>query len=132
MVGATLNRTLKSYALAIVGAEYVLGWLPKGTHNWHQFVTPAEFKTHFARAGLKTIGEAGVTYNPLTRRWSLSRDTSVNYMVAARRPGGVGQARGTGRLFAGRPHARAAKPLRGDPRPERWQSGRMHRTRNAA
>lgn len=86
MVGATLNRTLKSYALAIVGAEYVLGWLPKGTHNWHQFVTPAEFKGHFRRAGLTQVAEAGVTYNPLTTRWSLSRDMGVNYMLAARRP----------------------------------------------
>ena len=86
MVGATLNRTLKSYALAIVGAEYVLGWLPKGTHNWHQFVTPTEFKAHFRRAGLTQVAEAGVTYNPLTTRWSLSRDMGVNYMLAARRP----------------------------------------------
>ena len=86
MIGATLNRTLKSYALAIVGAEYVLGWLPRGTHDWRQFVTPAEFKAHMARAGLREAGEAGVTYNPLTARWSLSRDLGVNYMVAARRP----------------------------------------------
>ncbi len=86
MVGATLNRTLKSYALAIVGAEYVLRWLPRGTHDWRQFVTPDEFKTHMRRAGLRDVGEAGVTYNPLTARWSLSRDLSVNYMVAARRP----------------------------------------------
>jgi 2-polyprenyl-6-hydroxyphenyl methylase/3-demethylubiquinone-9 3-methyltransferase len=86
IVGATLNRTLKSYALAIVGAEYVLGWLPKGTHNWHQFVTPTEFKAHFRRAGLTHVAEAGVAYNPLTTRWSLSRDMGVNYMVAARRP----------------------------------------------
>ncbi|WP_158807970.1 bifunctional 2-polyprenyl-6-hydroxyphenol methylase/3-demethylubiquinol 3-O-methyltransferase UbiG [Beijerinckia sp. L45] len=86
IVGATLNRTLKSYALAIVGAEYVLGWLPRGTHNWQQFVTPAEFKGHFRRAGLTQVAEAGVTYNPLTARWALSRDMGVNYMVAARRP----------------------------------------------
>ena len=86
MVGATLNRTLKSYALAIVGAEYVLGWLPRGTHNWHQFVTPSEFKAHMRRAGLRGVAESGVSYNPLTARWSLSRDMGVNYMVAARRP----------------------------------------------
>ncbi len=86
LVGATLNRTLKSYALAIVGAEYVLGWLPRGTHNWHQFVTPAEFQAHLRRAGLAAAGEAGVTFSPLTGRWSLSRDLGVNYMVAARRP----------------------------------------------
>lgn len=88
IVGATLNRTLKSYALAIVGAEYVLRWVPRGTHDWHQFVTPDEFKTHFRRAGLVDIAEAGVVYNPLTTRWALSKDMDVNYMVAARRPGG--------------------------------------------
>lgn len=87
IVGATLNRTLKSYALAIVGAEYVLRWVPRGTHDWHQFVTPEEFKAHFRRAGLASIAEAGVVYSPLTGRWALSKDMDVNYMVAARRPG---------------------------------------------
>jgi 2-polyprenyl-6-hydroxyphenyl methylase/3-demethylubiquinone-9 3-methyltransferase len=86
IVGATLNRTLKSYALAIVGAEYLLRWVPRGTHNWHQFVTPDEFKGHFRRAGLIDAAEAGVVYHPLTGRWSLSKDMEVNYMVAARRP----------------------------------------------
>jgi len=86
MVGATLNRTLKSYALAIVGAEYVLRWVPKGTHDWQKFVTPSEFKAHFRRAGLTNIAETGVIYNPLTARWSLAHDMGVNYMVAARRP----------------------------------------------
>ncbi len=88
MIGATLNRTMKSYALAIVGAEYVLGWLPRGTHDWHQFVTPAEFKDFMGRAGLVHVAEAGVTYAPLRDRWHLSRDMGCNYMVAARRPGG--------------------------------------------
>ena len=86
MIGATLNRTMKSYALAIVGAEYVLRWLPRGTHDWNQFVTPGEFKAYMARAGLAPIAEAGVTYNPLRDRWHLSRDLGCNYMVAARRP----------------------------------------------
>lgn len=86
LVAATLNRTLKSYALAIVGAEYVLRWVPKGTHDWHQFVTPAELKAHFTRSGLAVTAACGVTYNPLTDRWSRSRDMDVNYMVAARRP----------------------------------------------
>jgi 2-polyprenyl-6-hydroxyphenyl methylase/3-demethylubiquinone-9 3-methyltransferase len=88
MIGATLNRTLKSYALAIVGAEYVLRWLPRGTHDWHQFVTPAEFKGFMARAGLAPFTDAGVTFNPLRDRWHLTRDTGCNYMVAARRPAG--------------------------------------------
>jgi 2-polyprenyl-6-hydroxyphenyl methylase/3-demethylubiquinone-9 3-methyltransferase len=86
MVGATLNRTAKSYALAIVGAEYVLGWVQRGTHDWRRFVTPDAFKAHLRRAGLREAGETGVAYNPLTRRWGLSRDMAVNYMVAARRP----------------------------------------------
>ena len=85
LFGATLNRTLKSYALAIVGAEYLLRWLPRGTHDWHQFITPAEFKAHLARAGLTNRDEAGVTYNPLRDSWHLSRDMGCNYMVAARR-----------------------------------------------
>ena len=86
MVGATLNRTLKSWALAIVGAEYVLRWLPRGTHDWHRFVTPDEFKRALRRAGLTMIDETGVVYNPLGDRWALSSDMDCNYMVAARRP----------------------------------------------
>ncbi len=86
MVGATLNRTLKSYALAIVGAEYVLRWLPRGTHDWHRFVTPAEFAAYMERCGLHSAAEAGVTFNPLRNRWHLSRDTGCNYMLAARKP----------------------------------------------
>ena len=77
LVGATLNRTAKSFALAIVGAEYVLGWLPRGTHDWHQFVTPDEFKRHLRRSGLSLIDEAGVTYNPLRDRWGLSCQSSM-------------------------------------------------------
>ena len=85
LVMATLNRTLKSYALAIVGAEYVLRWLPRGTHDWDKFVTPDELGDAIERGGLE-LGEAtGVVYNPLTDRWSASRDTDVNYMLAAYR-----------------------------------------------
>ena len=85
-IGATLNRTAKSYALAIIGAEYVLRWLPRGTHDWRKFVTPAEFKALTLRNGLKPIAEAGVVFDPLRRRWHQSRDTGCNYMFAARRP----------------------------------------------
>ena len=85
LVMATLNRTLKSYALAIVGAEYVLRWLPRGTHDWEKFVTPDELSAAIETGGL-SIGESrGVAYNPLTDRWSESRDESVNYMLAAYR-----------------------------------------------
>ena len=86
LVGATLNRTLKSYALAIVGAEYVLRWLPRGTHDWRKFVTPAEFEARLERNGLLPLAATGVGFDPLRRRWHLSRDMGCNYMVAAQRP----------------------------------------------
>ncbi len=86
MVGATINRTLKSFALAIVGAEYVLGWLPRGTHRWDKFVTPNEFEASLARGGLTTVAQTGVVYNPFADRWSLSSDTDVNYMLVAEKP----------------------------------------------
>jgi len=85
MIAATLNRTLKSFALAIVGAEYVLRWLPRGTHQWDKFVTPQELETAFERAGLDVIGERGVIYNPFADRWQLSSDMDVNYMLVATR-----------------------------------------------
>ena len=85
MIAATINRTLKSFALAIVGAEYVLGWLPRGTHQWDKFVTPDELEIAMERAGLATTDERGVIYNLLADRWELSTDTDVNYMVAAER-----------------------------------------------
>ena len=88
LIGATLNRTMKSWALAIVGAEYVLRWLPRGTHDWHRFVTPAEFARHLRRAGLTPVDEAGVVYDPPRDRWRLSRDMGCNYMIAAARAAG--------------------------------------------
>ena len=86
MIGATLNRTAKSYALAIVGAEYVLRWLPRGTHDWRKFVTPAEFKALMTRGGLRPLDEIGVVYNPLRNSWHAARDMGCNYMLAAQRP----------------------------------------------
>jgi 2-polyprenyl-6-hydroxyphenyl methylase/3-demethylubiquinone-9 3-methyltransferase len=83
MIAATLNRTLKSFALAIVGAEYVLRWLPRGTHRWEKFVTPDELEYAIGRAGMRVIGETGIIYNPLTDQWRLSSDMDVNYMLAA-------------------------------------------------
>ena len=85
MIAATLNRTLKSFALAIVGAEYVLRWVPRGTHRWDKFVTPQELETAIESAGLRVIGERGVIYNPFADRWQLSSDMDVNYMLAAAR-----------------------------------------------
>jgi len=86
MIAATLNRTLKSFALAIVGAEYVLRWLPRGTHQWDKFVTPTELETAFEGGGLRVTGERGVIYNPFADRWQLSSDMDVNYMLVAERP----------------------------------------------
>lgn len=82
---ATLNRTVKSFLLAIIGAEYVLGWLPKGTHRWDRFLTPQEIQNMLARAGMKTLIQTGITYAPLRGVWSLSKNTGVNYMVCARK-----------------------------------------------
>jgi 2-polyprenyl-6-hydroxyphenyl methylase/3-demethylubiquinone-9 3-methyltransferase len=86
MIVATLNRTLKSFALAIVGAEYVLRWLPRGTHQWDKFVTPEELETAIEHSGLQVTGERGVIYNPFADRWQLSSDMDVNYMLVAERP----------------------------------------------
>jgi 2-polyprenyl-6-hydroxyphenyl methylase/3-demethylubiquinone-9 3-methyltransferase len=86
MIVGTLNRTLKSFALAIVGAEYVLRWLPRGTHQWDKFVTPNELEIAMEQGGLKVIDEAGVIYNLFADRWQLSRDTDVNYMLTAEKP----------------------------------------------
>jgi 2-polyprenyl-6-hydroxyphenyl methylase / 3-demethylubiquinone-9 3-methyltransferase len=85
MFAATLNRTLKSFALAIVGAEYVLRWLPRGTHQWDKFVTPQELERAMEQGGLQVTGERGVIYNLLADRWQLSSDMDVNYMLVAER-----------------------------------------------
>src|SRR6478735_7345344 len=85
MIAATLNRTLKSFALAIVGAEYVLRWLPRGTHQWDKFVTPVELESAIESSDLQVIGERGVVYNPFADRWQLSSDMDVNYMLVAQR-----------------------------------------------
>jgi len=85
MFVATINRTAKAFALAIVGAEYVLGWLPRGTHDWAKFVKPLELDTALTRARLTVGSETGVMFNPLSGKWSLTSDMDVNYMVAAKR-----------------------------------------------
>jgi 2-polyprenyl-6-hydroxyphenyl methylase/3-demethylubiquinone-9 3-methyltransferase len=80
---STLNRTLKSFALAIVGAEYVLRWLAPGTHRWEQFVTPDELAAALRLSGLRVKKRQGLVYDPLRRQWGLSGDMSVNYFLAA-------------------------------------------------
>ncbi len=86
LVLSTLNRTAKSFALAIVGAEYVLRWLPRGTHRWAQFITPDERAGLVRRSGLKVLDRTGLVYDVLRDRWTTGRDTDVNYLLAATRP----------------------------------------------
>lgn len=86
MFVATLNRTAKSFALAIVGAEYVLRWLPRGTHNWQKFLKPSEVIRTIRSEGLTVTKMAGASYNPLEDRWRLSDDLSVNYLLCATKP----------------------------------------------
>ncbi|MEZ5937248.1 MAG: bifunctional 2-polyprenyl-6-hydroxyphenol methylase/3-demethylubiquinol 3-O-methyltransferase UbiG [Hyphomonadaceae bacterium] len=86
MIVATLNRTARAFALAIVGAEHVLRWLPPGTHDWRKFVTPEEARSALVGAGLDVAPPTGVSYSPLSDRWNLSSDTGVNYMLTAKRP----------------------------------------------
>ncbi len=84
-VVATLNRTLKAYALAIIGAEYILGWLKRGTHQWEKFLRPEELQSALETAGLEISDRAGITYDPLRDRWNRGRNLDVNYMVTAQK-----------------------------------------------
>src|SRR5258708_5411655 len=86
LIAATLNRTPQAFLLAIVGAEYVLGWLPRGTHEWGKFVRPAELAASLRRGGLTIEDLSGAVYSPLTDSWRLSRDLTVNYLCFAVRP----------------------------------------------
>lgn len=83
---STLNRNLKSFLFAIVGAEYILRLLPRGTHSHDQFIKPSELAAAVRQAGLQGVGMRGMEYNPLTKVYSLSADTSVNYLMATRKP----------------------------------------------
>jgi len=85
MVVATINRTVKALGLAIIGVEYVLRWLPRGTHRYDKLVRPEELENALTAGGMQLIDETGVSYNPLADRWSLSPDMDVNYMVLAER-----------------------------------------------
>ncbi len=82
---STLNRNPKSYLLAIIGAEYVLNMLPKGTHDWSKFIKPHELASFARSAGLEPVELLGMTYNPFTKAYRLERDTDVNYLMACRR-----------------------------------------------
>jgi 2-polyprenyl-6-hydroxyphenyl methylase / 3-demethylubiquinone-9 3-methyltransferase len=83
---STLNRNLKSFVMAIVGAEYVLNLLPRGTHEYARFIRPSELARHCRQAGLDTVSSRGMGYNPLTRRYRLQADVDVNYLMACRKP----------------------------------------------
>jgi 2-polyprenyl-6-hydroxyphenyl methylase/3-demethylubiquinone-9 3-methyltransferase len=82
---ATLNKTLKSLALAKIGAEYVLNWLPRGTHDWNRFMAPADLERALEQSGLTVLKTQGVSFDPLAWDWRLSSDVDVNYMVTAKR-----------------------------------------------
>jgi len=82
---ATLNKTLKSLALAKIGAEYVLNWLPRGTHDWNRFIPPAQLEASLEETGLTLLKQQGVSFDPLAWDWQLSSDVDVNYMLVARR-----------------------------------------------
>ena len=84
MVCSTINRNPKSFAMAIIGAEYVMRWLPKGTHEWSKFITPDELFGLITDAGLEPVDRKGFVFNPITWQWKLSdRDLSVNYVTAS-------------------------------------------------
>lgn len=83
---STINRNPKAYLLAVVGAEYILGLLPKGTHDYAKFIKPSELARWAREAGLETADFIGMTYNPLNQKYRLGNDTGVNYLVLARRP----------------------------------------------
>lgn len=86
MLTSTINRNPKSYAVAILGAEYVMRWLPKGTHDWNKFITPDELFDLLHKAGLEALDRKGFIFNPLRWDWSISEsDLSVNYVTASRR-----------------------------------------------
>ncbi|MCO6188207.1 bifunctional 2-polyprenyl-6-hydroxyphenol methylase/3-demethylubiquinol 3-O-methyltransferase UbiG [Rhizobium sp. L1K21] len=86
MFVATINRTMKAAALAIVGAEYVLRWLPRGTHQYEKLVRPEEIEGPLSASGMQIKERTGVFFNPMANQWNLSRDMDVNYMLLAERP----------------------------------------------
>ncbi len=86
MLISTINRTFKAAALAIIGAEYVLGWLPRGTHQYEKLVRPEELEAPLSKSGMEILERTGVFFNLLRNQWNLSPDIEVNYMMLAKRP----------------------------------------------
>ena len=83
MFTATLNRSLTSYIKAIIGAEYILRWLPVGTHDWNKFIKPEELENYLSRENLFTLDIKGLKFNPIKRKWKKSNDLSVNYIICS-------------------------------------------------
>lgn len=83
---STINRTLKAFAFAIVGAEYVLRWLPRGTHQYDKLVRPQELQIYLNAAGLNVEQVIGMSLNPITERWRIGDDLSINYVTIATKP----------------------------------------------
>ena len=83
MFTATLNRTFTSYIKAIIGAEYVLRWLPIGTHDWNKFIKPEELEKILSVENFSTLDISGLSFNPFLKRWKRSNDTSVNYIISS-------------------------------------------------
>ena len=81
MFTATINRTLTSYVKAIIGAEYILRWLPIGTHDWNKFIKPQELEKKLINEKFKTLDVKGMSFNPFLRKWKRSDDISVNYII---------------------------------------------------
>jgi 2-polyprenyl-6-hydroxyphenyl methylase/3-demethylubiquinone-9 3-methyltransferase len=86
MIVATLNRTLKALALAKIGAEYVLGWVPRGTHDWNRFLRPEQIRVFLQNEPVDVSGPFGVSFNPLTGAWAVSHNTDINYMMTVSKP----------------------------------------------
>ncbi|HAY05442.1 MAG TPA: bifunctional 2-polyprenyl-6-hydroxyphenol methylase/3-demethylubiquinol 3-O-methyltransferase UbiG, partial [Hyphomonas sp.] len=86
MIVATLNKTAKALATAVIGAEYILRWLPPGTHDWSKFLDPEDVRAPLEGAGMIADAPVGVIFRPISGQWEIGGDTSVNYMVVARRP----------------------------------------------
>ena len=82
---ATINKTLKSYVFAIIGAEYILRWLPIGTHNWNKFVKPSELVESGENSSLKLIRIDGMNFNPMLNEWKITKDKSINYIAKFRK-----------------------------------------------
>jgi len=85
MICSTVNRTFKAFALAIVGAEYILRWLPRGTHQYAKFIKPAELSQYMQKAGLNIEEQIGMSLNPVNNNWSFSGDKSINYVTVGTR-----------------------------------------------